>query len=598
MDLEILRMLIEKRNNAINKSYQKSSSQTYLEEAKNNLEDDTTVITSYLHMVTKRPIEQCQEIVNGLNIDDIKFTEAEFTVIADFITNLKENSSLKEIKDFFQTNGFIQKIKNWKAIDADEELKTNILAIKSLIKKHNVDVTGLFTLLEEDYETFLDITNLVIDSKSKNNHLTLAIVKKVLYARMELHDVEYSESRRDVRAGRINLESARNQVKKYVEEIEREEKNRNKQVKLETYYNEQALELLEKELKKTQITNIRPLIKRIVDPAIKEIILIIIYKHNLEYLKELNNEYNELMSNSTARYLSLLHEFDISATEEELVSITHLGIEDTKSILKILKGLNISLDSYMKILSSTNIKTIIDIKELLNKSYISKEVLNSNIMIFNKNNILLNIIKTNIEIINKHQINPTIFSEKEKILLMDSNLLEKSLETIEKYNLIKSLKNSHDFGFLFNVNLSSLIDKYLELGYEKILEEDLDVLNYKDTRRLVILRNMGIELEKNEIVEMHESDKFFIPDEMLDDYIPVTSTYLKEEELNISKEELLSYKKTNRTLEIAGHLISINKILMSLESDSLKNTLFKNMNIDLSAYEEIIKELNGQSYIK
>ena len=94
MDLEILRMLIEKRNNAINKSYQKSSSQTYLEEAKNNLEDDTTVITSYLHMVTKRPIEQCEEIVKSLKVNDVSFTEADFTMIVDFLTNLKTTASL------------------------------------------------------------------------------------------------------------------------------------------------------------------------------------------------------------------------------------------------------------------------------------------------------------------------------------------------------------------------------------------------------------------------------------------------------------------------------------------------------------------------
>ena len=599
MGLEILRMLIERRNKSIDKDYVKPASFDYLVDTKNNINDIDKVITSYLHIITKRPIEQCEEIVKSLKVNDVSFTEADFTMIVDFLTNLKDTSNLKAVKEYMQAKSIIKEIKCWKQIDLDNSLSSTIMPIKSLIKKHKIDVDGLFDLLENNYDAFLDLSSIVIEHKAKNSDLTVAMAKKVLYTMMSRRNEEFFVSRKSDRIGKMTPDGAKQYVKKYVEEIEREAKNHSKQVKLEIYYNEQALELLEKELKKPEITNIRPLIKRIADPKIKEIILAIVYKHNVEYIKELNKEYEKLMSNSTTRYLSLLNEFGITIKEEELGSIINLDIEDAEEILKTLKLLNVSLDLYIQILSITNKETIFEIKELVLKGYISKTVLNISHQIFNKNNNLLNKIKINIELFNNYQVNPTTFSEQENILLMDSTLLENTLQTLERYNIIKQIKQSENFNFLFNPNLSTLIDKYLELGYENILENNLDILNYKDTRRLEIVKNMGIELTKEEIIEMYESDKFFIPDEMLDAYIPNTSVYFEDEDLCITEEDLLSYKKTTRTLEIAGNLISLNKVLKCLEkSQNIKQAIFKNMNLDLSQYQEISKELKGISYIK
>ena len=58
MGLEILRMLIERRNKSIDKDYVKPASFDYLVDTKNNINDIDKVITSYLHIITKRPIEK------------------------------------------------------------------------------------------------------------------------------------------------------------------------------------------------------------------------------------------------------------------------------------------------------------------------------------------------------------------------------------------------------------------------------------------------------------------------------------------------------------------------------------------------------------
>ena len=265
MELDILKMLIEKRNKEIDKAYVKKPSFEYLVDTRENINDDTKVIISYLHIITDKPIKECEEIVKGLKVEDVRFTEAEFTVIVDFFINLKQNSSLKYVKEFFQTSNLVKEIMYWKKMELDNTSKANITVIKSLVRKHKVDIVGLLSLLEKDYDTFLDLSNLIIDSKSKNSDLTIARAKKAMYARLAQKKENGITSRRDDRVGRINIEEAKQKVKKYIEAIETEEKNHYKQIKLEKYYNEQVLELLGRELHKNEITNVRPLIKRIVD---------------------------------------------------------------------------------------------------------------------------------------------------------------------------------------------------------------------------------------------------------------------------------------------------------------------------------------------
>ena len=104
-------------------------------------------------------------------------------------------------------------------------------------------------------------------------------------------------------------------------------------------------------------------------------------------------------------------------------------------------------------------------------------------------------------------------------------------------------------------------------------------------------------LEKDEFIEMFEYDKFFIPDEILDDYIP--NPIKVDGDLELTKEDLLEYRKTTRTLEISGRLISINKVLRVLSSNkTIKEAIFSNMNLDMDTYQEMESTLVGKAYFK
>ena len=51
---------------------------------------------------------------------------------------------------------------------------------------------------------------------------------------------------------------------------------------------------------------------------------------------------------------------------------------------------------------------------------------------------------------NNYGLNPTMFSDNENILFIDSTLLDKNLRLLENYNLIKSIKNSSNYSFILN----------------------------------------------------------------------------------------------------------------------------------------------------
>ncbi|MBQ8534575.1 MAG: hypothetical protein IJ463_02695 [Bacilli bacterium] len=597
MELEILRMLIEKRNKKLSEPFVRHQSYNYLIEARDNLDEDSKLIMSYLIMSTNKTKEECFEITKGLGLYNLKFTDAEFALITNALVYYKVANVLPQVRAYYAEKNPFKAAKAWGRIELDKNDKTMVMRVIDIAKKFKIDLVKLIDFLEENPNAFYEMCSLVIDIKGKDSDTAIGRAKREVYGRYMNNSEAYSIFNRKVKPNCPSLEATKNTIKKFVEGLELEERNYYKSAQLEQYHNENALNLLEKELQKPEITNVRPLIKRLVDQQIKEVILAIVYKHNLNYAKSLNDEYDKLMSNSTTRYLSLLHEYGITIKEEDLGDIKSNSIEELEEILSSLKTLVLSEDLFLPIINITNLETTREIKEYVTKGYISKTLLSNNIELFNSNNVLLNIVKTNINLLNDYGLNPTSFYDLEEIIFIESSLLEENLKVLESYNLIKSIKNSSNYNFLLNSDLKVLIDKYLELGYESILEIDLDILNYSDTRRVEILANMGMTLTKEELIEMFEYDKFFIPDEILDDYIP--EPIVVTGDIDITLDDLLEYRKTTRTIEIEGHLISINKILRALNNNmSIKQAIYFNMNLDRDSYEEIEKSINGKAYIK
>ncbi len=87
------------------------------------------------------------------------------------------------------------------------------------------------------------------------------------------------------------------------------------------------------------------------------------------------------------------------------------------------------------------------------------------------------------------------------------------------------------------------------------------------------------------------SDKFFVKDDLITEYIPNIVKY--KEHINISNIDLSSFRKTSRTYEIGSNLFSIKKLqrLLSAEND-LYTSLFYNANLTEEEYNSVLKALD------
>ena len=409
MELEILRMLIEKRNKKLSEPFKRHKNYDYLTVARDYLDEPDKLITSYLVMNTDKTLEECNELFIGLGLNNLKFTDVEFALIINALIYYKATNTLQQVRAYLAERNPFKAPKAWGRIELDKNSKSLVMRIGDIAKKFKINVVKLIDFLEENPTAFYEMCSLVIDLKGKESDTVFGKAKKEVFGRYMNNNEAYSIFNRKIKPNCPSIEVTKNTIKKFVEGLEIEERNYYKSTQLEQYHNENALKLLEKELQKPEITNVRPLIKRLVDQQIKEVILAIVYKHNLNYAKSLNNEYDKLMSNSTTRYLSLLHEYGITIKEEDLGDIKSNSIEELEEILSSLKTLVLSEDLFLPIITITNLETIREIKEYVAKGYISKTLLSNNIELFNSNNVLLNIVKTNINLLNDYGLNPTSF---------------------------------------------------------------------------------------------------------------------------------------------------------------------------------------------
>ena len=376
-------------------------------------------------------------------------------------------------------------------------------------------------------------------------------------------------------------------VQEELSEIRRKQKASNKEI---SGY-KQALTTLDRALTQEEIRNPQSIINTATKEEIKKAILKLIYEHNMEYYEKLEEELTELSKNTKNHYIALLNEYNIKISESDLHKVMINKVSDLKVILKVLKMIEIN-ENIVEILKNTNITTVNRIKDLMENGYISKKYIIKNPDIFTLESEKLDKLENGILIVNSFNINPGIFSKNPEILIDNQENLVRNLEILKSYNLIKSLKKAEDFTFLMQSNIEIKIDKFLELGYEKYLEDDISLLKTNNIKRLEVLKALNMDAQsKEELERVLTSDKFFIKDDSLDEYIPDIVKY--KEHVDIPNIDLVSFRKTKRTYEIGSNLFSIKKIQRQLGmGNDIHTSLFYNTNLSEEDYNSVLKALD------
>ncbi len=340
-----------------------------------------------------------------------------------------------------------------------------------------------------------------------------------------------------------------------------------------------------------EIVNYESIIKKIPDDEIRLEFLKLVYQHNNVLYEDLESTYKELSRNSTVNYLALLKKYDISKDEIDLSKVMKNDYDEVERLLNIIVKIVEDKDTIIKAIQVTDMKTCEFLKMLKDRGALSINSFIKYSDVFDPNSSTFEILDENIKTLNSYSINPTLFINNSNILL-ECDLKER-LSVLDDYKLIKSMKNNGDYSYLAKDNLESLIDKIIELGYEKYLSDDLTLLNEDNWDRLYVLKTIGEEVKKkSDLLAVLRDNDFLVSDSKISKYIAnVVPCYNYNDSLNISV--LNDFNGTERAYNINGVIISKNRFRRNYNNNE-KAPLLKNL-VDGGIYSRDEVELIEKS---
>ncbi len=559
---------------------------------------DIWEVAKYLYQITE-PIATLEE--NKETIDNFKsfFDDIDSDLCCGMMGLFDELCSLgivDEVVDFFEEPGVIKGLLKINKIDfKDNRLRDLIIDIKQVYKNDLLKISSFLKFYENDPESITVIMNLVLAHRElkKASDFTKDLKENGYCGYTNREEKRFLESKVKLYNKICDAKSILNEVSKIrnlvVEQRSRASKYE-KNIRKELCGYDKALTLLDVSLKRREITNAKEIIKNVKDEDMKKAFLKLIYEHNKVYYEELENEYNRLNQNDSNKYVALLQKYNISFTQEDVKEIMRRNnIDDTSEIIKNIIKMNLSINN-AELLKHTSLEKFMRVKNLVDSGYISAKYLNTNEKFMWDESNLLDIYEENISYLDKFNLNPGMFINITDVIIYSFDSFSNNLKILNDYGLLKYLKNVDNLSFLGDINLVSKIDKFLELGYESFLENDLGILNLSNLKRLDILKSLNMPItDISTMYKVLSDQKFIIDDSKIDEYLP--NVVELSEKKNITS-NLSDFRNTNRVYSIGDSLFSVNKINRLLESgNSLYDSLFMNRKFSEEEYDNILKAL-------
>ena len=487
------------------------------------------------------------------------------------------------------------------------------IAKKSLenLKEEGYDLENLIDLIEKEDEDLchaLSLVSMFKESKEIKND-----IKEQMLEFAEENNLSPSDRVFQKTADKyMNLSVKKDEVFKlfevmqeYYKRLLSKEKSRQQQAKKGLKNYQQFENLFAKAIKSKEITNYEEIIESIASPQLRIEVLKFIYRHNLQYQQQLYTTYQSVFDDNTMPYKTFLSRYSLSI--KNLEALMTKSIEELEKMLKELSALNIQ--NKEQILEGSNLARISKLKELMKKGIITEEFLNKNSSLFQIEQLQYQTLTANIEFLKEKNMTPLLIGEHKELLLIPSQTLSENYQTLEEYEFSIDWTRIENASFLGASDLKGKIDKLLELGYENILETNLELLNYskKELERLDKLKILSFPLpETKEELDFILSSKSFIMDNQeLVDYSSINISNSSKKYIRPELEDSLqALEYTKRTYKVGDNIFSKRKTLrnLSTESEVTPETVFRSMvsGTTLSQAEtEVVKNsLQGYNYKK
>ncbi len=517
-----------------------------IKELSYELENDNNTRTEYLSTF----FEKCS-LKDMSTIFNISSSELLLALLleADRKTDANELiDKVKEVKDYIDHMAMDELI-NACGISSDKQIsetlkrieeaiqnlpKTNLL--KFMSDKRVKDINESLGLKLSGYEEFLTFMKLLklleIIDKNENLYILLFIADIHQEKNNDINDYEKILSKsydqttiNKILATCINqkkVEKSLTNLYSYYREIEKEENFKTKTRTKKIYRYIELKEILEKESKKKEITNIDYILDKVLDDDIKRLCLEYIYSHNEKYYEELYQEYSYKSENPIKKYISYFNTLGINFLEIEEQTqkqIMAFSLEILKNQIKQLPNISFDKNILIAISSRNSLPVIEELNKLLKTNYIDLALLSMNQNIYCDENIFKNL-KANIRTLEKSKVNIRELENKQ-ILLTSNAILSKNIELLKKLDI--SLKGLNNLDMLAKEDLVEEISLFVEIGFETELVKQPALLNSDKNlvKRILISESVGEDIYDNGYVKesIINKDSFFVSDNEVDQYL-------------------------------------------------------------------------------
>ena len=621
MSIDDIRSLVNKRNEQIGVDYTYDEGYQTCKDFLNNNEcskvDDIVKMDLYecivcLHYIMsegRKTIKESREFIDSIYDYFRKLSLEKQGYLIDILFYLVGFEQVDVILDYLKEKSVFKKRNIIKRFDfSSEEFNETF---------EGLDCKQAFILLLDNVSAMQDDFNAIgFIEEVRDGEKTMELISSLLHTYKELFIVrshffeaikEYGVPEKDRTKLLGKMYKDFYKTKELLEDIRRindfvlkEDRNalkHKREANKEINGNETALQRLERESRQEEIIEARKLVDSIKDEDLKHSFLVFIYEHNMEYYKKLDEKLSLIRGDDMVLYLEELSKYGISINKDQVKDYMYNNISDFREMLSILSKL-IDSKQIITVLKSTNLDNVRQMRDYVLKGFITTELLSQYLVLFDINNDYFSIFNNNIKLLNNNNINPALFINSIEVLLYNTDVLNNNIKVLDKYNLIKSIKTTDNLYFM-NYSFEERIDKYIELGYMGYLEKDLGLLNY-DPKRLELLSSMNIPIDNiEELKDVLTSDKFIVPDNNIDSYIPNALVYKEKVKLTDNISDLDCFLINPYSYKIGNRVISYNKVMRLIdEGYDTYDALFYNMNLSDSDYDSIINGLKPYTYKK
>lgn len=528
----------------------------------------------YLHSTNpeKWPIKELEELVKSNQLLFLKANSDSFRNLINAVRFMIETKDADAMKELMQEKvnpikpTLFNKIFRRKELSR-EKMKKNL----NEIKKGGCDIEKLLNLLEREDNDVKEALSLVKMMKESGEFKESIGEELIHFLKQDNIKASKEEIEKitgkswEVIVDKKRLFKALEVLKSYYEKLEKQESARKRNLNKQMRDYKHLEKLFSKAKTDREIRNVEEITEKISNPLLRIEILKHIYLHNLAYQEQVESDYQNVFREESAEYKEFLLRNNLST--DNLDSYMTKSIPELEYMLERIKKLNIQ--DVETVLKTSTPSRVQELGMLIKSGVMTEAFVKENTSLFDTKKPHYQVLTANQKILQENRVNPSTMHLHQEVLFARPSYLENNLSTLQEYLLPLNWMGVKNVQFLNHPNLARKIDKVLELGYETLLESNMELLNYDDKawNRLEVLKALDIPLPttKEEVEGILESPHFLLPEENVETYREITPYIERKENLDIVPMKSLPIdQETTRTYTIGGVIFSKPKVVRNL----------------------------------